>query len=1162
MNAKKWILFFSLVTMGQAHAVTTFNFEGVLTDTATGLPITTPTSVKFRIVNPGVTCTLFEESQTISPAADGSFSVKVGAGTRTAGDSFNLPLPDVFSNTTVFGSNGNCASGWTPTLADGRRLKVIVSGTIEMTPDFDLSPAPSAMYAQNSATLQGIGLAGLIKVNGGTDLNQTNLENIFSTVNYPKLNNLLTNGTLPNNGSNSVSFGNQVLTGVSSPISGTDAANKTYADTNLAGKLVDLVDVAPGTGNGKVLVWDSAANKWIASTANDGTKLPLTGGTMAGAINMGSYNITATGYISMGPQTSLQIGKYDSSQESSLIGSLTAGHEGTIWYNSSTDVLRLWNGTTPVDVGAGGAGISSLTGDVVASGPGSAVANISNNAVTTPKVFTNPGVNRLVATDATTGGTLTPFVCASNETIKYNVASGWVCTAMAAGGLVNGGNSLGSALSIGTNDPYPLTFRVGGMDKVGIDTAGRVGFGTTIPSAMIEATGADAAVYTSSNSTTYPAAPGSTVIAKNTQATTNTGAYVVLSSRNSSSNSTYSYMGSISQSGSSPALVFGTNDSASSYSEKMRIDPSGNVGIGTITPARKLHIYGSMRMNPVTLPGSPAAGDLVFDATDSNKLKYYDGTSWLTLGTGSGTGDFMANGSMPMSGQFRMFPGTAGGPGLTVSGDTDTGLFQPATDTVAFSTGGIEQVRIDASGNMGLGTVTPAYKLSVAGVIHSSTGGFRFPDGTTQTTASTGDFKADGTVAMTGDLNFTTNRKIKFAGAPVFGIVGSGDQSIGIGTTYFLANATGSGNVAIGNDAMRMLSGASDNVAIGNQAMRSAGASSNNNIVIGRMAGYSLSSGGHNAFIGGNAGYSMMSGIQNVMMGVNAGQYATGDSNTLLGANTGVTLTAGTYNILIGRNADVPSGSSSYYLNIGDVIRGDMNVKRVGVNGDPLTTFQVFSEEASVAPATITHFSSGAPTQMNFQRARGSKASPTYILAGDVLGGIGAIGYAGGTFGSPSGAIQFLAGENFNSASTKGTRIVFLTTQNASATPVQRMVVDEMGNVGINTSSPSSMAKLHVNGSIVGGFVDIPSGATADFKDGNVVRLQSVGGSVITVQNMVQGGRYTVIVSDVTARTYTFTGCSTAYFNPANGSTTASTRSKYEITYTGTECYIDWKSGY
>jgi hypothetical protein len=48
------------------------------------------------------------------------------------------------------------------------------------------------------------------------------------------------------------------------------------------------------------------------------------------------------------------------------------------------------------------------------------------------------------------------------------------------------------------------------------------------------------------------------------------------------------------------------------------------------------------------------------------------------------------------------------------------------------------KVVVKDSGNVGIGTDTPASKLEVDGVIHSTTGGVKFPDGTTQTTAASG----------------------------------------------------------------------------------------------------------------------------------------------------------------------------------------------------------------------------------------------------------------------------------------------------------------------------------------------------------------------------------------------------------------------------------------
>ena len=51
--------------------------------------------------------------------------------------------------------------------------------------------------------------------------------------------------------------------------------------------------------------------------------------------------------------------------------------------------------------------------------------------------------------------------------------------------------------------------------------------------------------------------------------------------------------------------------------------------------------------------------------------------------------------------------GSAASPSITNDGDTNTGIFFPAADTIAFSEGGVEAARIDSSGNLGLG-VTPS----------------------------------------------------------------------------------------------------------------------------------------------------------------------------------------------------------------------------------------------------------------------------------------------------------------------------------------------------------------------------------------------------------------------------------------------------------------------
>jgi hypothetical protein len=50
--------------------------------------------------------------------------------------------------------------------------------------------------------------------------------------------------------------------------------------------------------------------------------------------------------------------------------------------------------------------------------------------------------------------------------------------------------------------------------------------------------------------------------------------------------------------------------------------------------------------------------------------------------------------------------GSAAAPSLTFSGDTNTGIYSPAADTIAFVEGGVEAMRIDSSANVGIGIST------------------------------------------------------------------------------------------------------------------------------------------------------------------------------------------------------------------------------------------------------------------------------------------------------------------------------------------------------------------------------------------------------------------------------------------------------------------------
>lgn len=68
------------------------------------------------------------------------------------------------------------------------------------------------------------------------------------------------------------------------------------------------------------------------------------------------------------------------------------------------------------------------------------------------------------------------------------------------------------------------------------------------------------------------------------------------------------------------------------------------------------------------------------------------------------------------SGRVRAGNGDEAFPALTFVSDVDTGMYRPASDTLGLVTAGTEAMRVDSSGNVGIGTVTPAgNRLSVVG---------------------------------------------------------------------------------------------------------------------------------------------------------------------------------------------------------------------------------------------------------------------------------------------------------------------------------------------------------------------------------------------------------------------------------------------------------------
>jgi hypothetical protein len=70
---------------------------------------------------------------------------------------------------------------------------------------------------------------------------------------------------------------------------------------------------------------------------------------------------------------------------------------------------------------------------------------------------------------------------------------------------------------------------------------------------------------------------------------------------------------------------------------------------------------------------------------------------------------------LTVNGVASFAAGTALLPSIARAGDLNTGIFFPAADTIAFAEGGVEAMRIDSSGNVGINTTSPSAKLNVNG---------------------------------------------------------------------------------------------------------------------------------------------------------------------------------------------------------------------------------------------------------------------------------------------------------------------------------------------------------------------------------------------------------------------------------------------------------------
>ena len=553
-----------------------------------------------------------------------------------------------------------------------------------------------------------------------------------------------------------------------------------------------------------------------ATTASTGnfTTLGATGNVTLGdastdTLNVGNGGLVkdASGNVGIGtasPTRSLTIDKsgaaFPSASNPSIRLNETSSGRAAIFELDSSQNLNIWNS----DTGSGATrfyrGTGSGTLSMILNGSGN--VGIGTSSPTSKLTVSNSSngttVDVAIANTYYLSGSIDESVTFQGEFYQDDVAANRAAGYMRVtktGDFSNNANASAN-LVFATRNAGSIT------EKMRIDNAGNIGIGTSSPSYTLDV---------STGGSSGGVVDGARVFANASGAAESRLIFGTFAA------STNAAIGAVTATGQLGSLKFYTA-TTNVLSEKMRIDSSGNVGIGT-TPSFPLDVQstgvgstiasriyrsdGTIALLRIGNSTSGSASNAPAFGSDTTAAVIYTANAEvfrITSAGNVGIGTTTPDANLTVNGAASFAAGTALLPSIARSGDLNTGMWFPGADITAFTQGGSESVRIGANGNVAIGTTSVSEKLTVQGgvLIFGTSSSINYTGLVLDYNSGTGEARvaAGGQSGLSSFLTFTTTlagtegERLRIDSSGNVLVTGTGGLGYGTGSGGAVTQAT------------------------------------------------------------------------------------------------------------------------------------------------------------------------------------------------------------------------------------------------------------------------------------------------------------------------------------------------------------------------------------